>query len=288
MKIKHSKYKNTGVLFELLVRQITADTLKGSNSPAIDILKKYFVKTSLGREYKLYESVLKSNVISESRANTIISTILENSKRFSRSSLKKQKYNLINEIKKHYDLDVFFGSKIKNYKELAALYTLIEGYNQKTDIDSQQLINNKITLLEHLTKKQINADDVKKDVIQEFDEYDKDTRILTYKVLLEKFNSKYDNLSSDQKRVLKEYINSVDSTPGLRTFYNQKINELKSTLEKDINDIKDKAIQIKLTEVNKFLVELNKTDKVGDNNLVDLLRFYELIKEIKVANGVQI
>ena len=285
MKIKHSKYKNTGVLFELLVRQITADTLKGSNSPAIDILKEYFVKTSLGREYKLYESVLKSNVISEGRANTIISTILENSKRFSRSSLKKQKYNLINEIKKHYDLDVFFGSKIKNYKELAALYTLIEGYNQKTDIDSQQLINNKITLLEHLTKKQINADDVKKDVIQEFDEYDKDTRILTYKVLLEKFNSKYDNLSSDQKRVLKEYINSVDSTPGLRTFYNQKINELKSTLEKDINDIKDKAIQIKLTEVNKFLVELNKTDKVGDNNLVDLLRFYELIQEIKVANA---
>tara|TARA_R100001163_G_C5026300_1_gene167731 strand:- start:10 stop:876 length:867 start_codon:yes stop_codon:yes gene_type:complete len=288
MKIKHSKYKNTGVLFELLVRQITADTLKGSNSPAIDILKEYFVKTSLGREYKLYESVLKSNVISEGRANTIISTILENSKRFSRSSLKKQKYNLINEIKKHYDLDVFFGSKIKNYKELAALYTLIEGYNQKTDIDSQQLINNKITLLEHLTKKQINADDVKKDVIQEFDEYDKDTRILTYKVLLEKFNSKYDNLSSDQKRVLKEYINSVDSTPGLRTFYNQKINELKSTLEKDINDIKDKAIQIKLTEVNKFLVELSKTDKVSDDNLVDLLRFYELIKEIKVANGVQI
>ena len=288
MKIKHSKYKNTGVLFELLVRQITADTLKGSNSPAIDILKEYFVKTSLGREYKLYESVLKSNVISEGRANTIISTILENSKRFSRSSLKKQKYNLINEIKKHYDLDVFFGSKIKNYKELAALYTLIEGYNQKTDIDSQQLINNKITLLEHLTKKQINADDIKKDVIQEFDEYDKDTRILTYKVLLEKFNSKYDNLSSDQKRVLKEYINSVDSTPGLRTFYNQKINELKSTLEKDINDIKDKAIQIKLTEVNKFLVELNKTDKVSDDNLVDLLCFYELIKEIKVANGVQI
>ena len=214
--------------------------------------------------------------------------MLEASTKFNRKSLRKQKYNLINEIKKHYNLESFFGSKVSNYKELAALYTLIEGYNQKTDIDSQQLINNKITLLEHLTKKQINADDVKKDVIQEFDEYDKDTRILTYKVLLEKFNSKYDNLSSDQKRVLKEYINSVDSTPGLRTFYNQKINELKSTLEKDINDIKDKAIQIKLTEVNKFLVELNKTDKVSDDNLVDLLRFYELIKEIKVANGVQI
>jgi len=288
MKIKHSKYKNTGVLFELLVRQITADTLKGSNSPAIDILKKYFVKTSLGREYKLYESVLKSNVISEGRANTIISTILENSKRFSRSSLKKQKYNLINEIKEHYDLDVFFGSKIKNYKELAALYTLIEGYNYKEDVDSNQLINNKITLLEHLTKKQVNAENVKKDIIQEFNDYDKDTRILTYKVLLEKFNSKYDNLSEDQKIVLKEFINSVDSTPGLRNFYNTKINELKKSLNSVIKNIKDKTTQIKLTEVNKFLVKLEKTDKVGDDNLVDLLRYYELVKEIKVANGVQV
>ena len=288
MKIKHSKYKNTGVLFELLVRQITADTLKGSNSPAIDILKKYFVKTSLGKEYKLYESVLKSNVISESRANTIISTILENSKRFSRSSLKKQKYNLINEIKEHYDLDVFFGSKIKNYKELAALYTLIEGYNYKEDVDSNQLINNKITLLEHLTKKEVNAENVKKDIIQEFNDYDKDTRILTYKVLLEKFNSKYDSLSEEQKTVLKEFINSVDSTPGLRNFYNTKINELKDSLKSVIENIKDKTTQIKLNEVSKFLVELEKTDKVGDDNLVDLLRYYELVKEIKVANGVQI
>ena len=288
MKIKHSKYKNTGVLFELLVRQITADTLKGSNSPAIDILKKYFVKTSLGREYKLYESVLKSNVISEGRANTIISTILENSKRFSRSSLKKQKYNLINEIKEHYDLDVFFGSKIKNYKELAALYTLIEGYNYKEDVDSTQLINNKITLLEHLTKKEVNAEDVKKDIIQEFNDYDKDTRILTYKVLLEKFNSKYDGLSEDQKTVLKEFINSVDSTPGLRNFYNTKINELRDSLKLVIKKIKDKTTQIKLNEVSKFLVELEKTDKVGDDNLVDLLRYYELVKEIKVANGVQV
>ena len=126
---------------------------------------------------------------------------------------------------------MFFGSKIKNYKELAALYTLIEGYNYKEDVDSTQLINNKITLLEHLTKKEVNAEDVKKDIIQEFNDYDKDTRILTYKVLLEKFNSKYDSLSEDQKTVLKEFINSVDSTPGLRNFYNTKINELRDNLK---------------------------------------------------------
>ena len=288
MKIKHSKYKNTGILFELLVRQITADTLKGGDSPAINILKKYFVKTSLGREYKLYESILKSNVLNEGRANMVISTILESSSKFNRTLLRKQKYNLINEIKEHYNLDVFFGAKIKNYKELASLYTLIEGYNSKEASDSKQLIDNKITLLEHLTKQEINTKEVKEDVLKEFQTYDKDLRILTYKVLLEKFNSKYDNLSSEQKQVLKEFINSVDSTPGLRDFYNSKIDELKSTLNEEAKTIKDKATQIKITEVAKYLVELDKTAKVGNDNLVDLLQYYELVKEIKVANDIQI
>jgi hypothetical protein len=288
MKIKHSKYKNTGILFELLVRQITADTLKGGDSPAISILKEYFVKTSLGREYKLYESILKSKVLNEGRANIVISTILESSQKFNRASLRKQKYNLINEIKKHYNLDVFFGSKIKNYKELAALYTLIEGYNADEASDSNQLIENKITLLEHLTKQEVKEEVVKEDVLKEFQTYDKDLRILTYKVLLEKFNSKYENLSKEQKQVLKEFINSVDSTPGLRDFYNSKIVELKSTLTEVNKNVKDKATQIKIQEVAKYLVELNKTAKVSNDNLVDLLQYFELVKEIKVANAVQV
>jgi|TARA_R100000081_G_C4805945_1_gene167538 hypothetical protein len=287
MKIKHSKYKNTGILFELLVRQITADTLKGVDSPAIDILKEYFVKTSLGREYKLYESIIKSKVISEGRASSVISTILESSKKFSRTSLRKQKYNLINEIKKHYNLDVFFGAKIKDYKELAALYTLIEGYNSKETLNPQQLVDNKITLLEFLTKQEVKQE-TKRTVLEEFSTYDKDTRIITYKVLLEKFNDKYKDLSSSQKEVLKEFINSVDSTPGLRNFYNVKINELKSSLDKESKNIKDKATQIKIVEVAKLLTELSKTDKVDSENLVDLLQYYELVKEIKVANGAQV
>ena len=286
MKIKHSKYKNTGILFELLVRQITADTLKGGDSPAIDILKEYFVKTSLGREYKLYESVLKSKVLNEGRANMVISTILESSSKFNRTSLRKQKYNLINEIKKHYDIDVFFGAKIKNYKELASLYTLIEGYNSKEASDSQQLIDNKVTLLEHLTEQEVNEKEVKEDVLKEFQTYDKDLRILTYKVLLEKFNSKYENLSTEQKQVLKEFTNSVDSTPGLRDFYNNKIGDLQATLNEEAKNIKDKATQIKIQEVAKYLVELDKTAKVSNDNLVDLLEYYELVKEVKVANAV--
>tara|TARA_B110000046_G_scaffold13443_1_gene13207 strand:+ start:827 stop:1690 length:864 start_codon:yes stop_codon:yes gene_type:complete len=287
MKIKHSKYKNTGILFELLVRQITADTLKGGNSPAIDILKEYFINTSLGKEYKLYESVLKSKVLNEGRANMVIDTILETSTRFNRTSLKKQKYNLINEIKKHYNIESFFGSKISNYKELASLYTLIESSNSKNIKSPNQILENKITLLEHLTKKEIELSS-KQTILNEFSEYDKDVRTLTYKILLEKFNSKYDILTDDQKQVLKEYINSVDSTPNLRNFYNNKIKTLKSLLVKESKTIKDKATKIKTVEISKFLIELKKTDKIGDNNLVDLLRYYQLVNEIQIVNGSKI
>ncbi|OVE73863.1 hypothetical protein BVX94_02555 [bacterium B17] len=287
MKIKHSKYKNTGILFELLVRQITADTLKGGDSPAIDILKKYFVKSELSREYKLYESILKSKVLSESHANVYIETTLSNSKHLNRSILKKQKYNLINEIKQNYDLSTFFGSQISDYKTLASIYTLLESTNITTP-DNKQLIKNKINLLEHLTKKEPNLVENKENVLQEFSTYDKDLRSLTYRILLEKFNEKYDILNQDQKQVLKEYINSVDSTPGLRKFYNSKIDELKNTLSEQSKNTKDKATKIKIQEVAKMLLKLDNTSKVNDDHLIDLLQYYELIKEVKIANGVQI
>ena len=286
MKIKHSKFKNTGILFELLVRQITADTLKGADSSAIDLLKEYFVKTELGREYKLYESILKSKVLNEGRANLLISTILENSKKFSRSSLRKQKYNLINEIKKHYNLESFFGTKVKNYKEIASIYTLIESYNYKEVTDLDQINDNKITLLEFLTNAPVQAK--KEEVITEFATYDKDLRTLTYRILLEKFNDKYDGLSVEQKEILKEFIYSVDSTPALREFYNKKVSILKETLNTISKSIKDKATQIKITEVAKLLLELSKKDRVDNDNLIDLLQYYELVKEIKIANGVKI
>ena len=285
MKIKHSKYKNTGVLFELLVRQATADTLNGVDSAAIDLIKEFFVKSELGREYKLYESVIKSKTLTESRANLVITTILETSQKLNRTVLRKQKYNLISEVKKHYDLNSFFGVKIKNYKELASTYTLIEGYNSKNATNTNQIVDNKVTLLEYLTKKSIVTEGVKEDVLKEFSTYDKDLRILTYQVLLEKFNTKHDNLSVEQKQVLKEYINSVDSTQELRNFYNSKIGELKATLVKESKSIKDKATQVKVNAVSKLLEELGKNSKVSSNNLVDLLQYYELIKEIRVANG---
>ena len=143
MTIKHSKYKNTGILFELLVRQITSDTLSGGESQAMNILKKYFTKTELGREYKLYESFFKNINTSETKADIVISTLIESSKQLNRSALRRQKYNLIKEIKEHYNLEEFFRTKLPNYKAQAALFTLLEVYNSDNLSNPDQIIENK-------------------------------------------------------------------------------------------------------------------------------------------------
>jgi hypothetical protein len=130
MRIKHSKYKNTGLIFELLVKQIAADTLSSKESPAVKILRKFYTgNTSLVKEFKLYDYILKNKGIGINKAETILGTITEIAKKIDATSLKKQKYELIKELKSHYDLEEFFSIKVETYKPLAALYCLLEAQN---------------------------------------------------------------------------------------------------------------------------------------------------------------
>ena len=283
MSIKHSKYRNSGILFELLVRQITSDTLDGSNSPARKILKEYFVKTELGKEYKLYEQLSKNSNLTEAKANLILTSLLENAKHLNRGVLKRQKYNLISEVKKHYDLNKFFKHKLPHYKIQAAFYTLTEIQFQDKFSNPELEINNKITVLEHLSAKNI-VKESKETVIDEFKTYDKDLRTLTYRVLLNKFNDKYDNLLEGQKSILKELITSIDNTPRLKEFYNTKVEEIKTSLTNLNEGVKDKTTQIKIEEVVKILPTIGKTSKVKDDDLINLLQYYDLIEELKTTN----
>ena len=283
MKINHSKYKNTGILFELLVRQITADTLEGKESPIKEILKKYFVKTELGKEYKLYESLLKKTSLTEVRANLTIDTLLETSKTLNRKLLKKQKYNLINEIQQHYDLNEFFNHKLPNYKVQAAFYTLVEIYNHPNSINPENIISNKITILEHLTAAPILEDKIRENILEEIKD-DKDTRILAYKIILEKFNDKYKDLNSHQKDILKELITSIDNTPKLKEFYISKSQAIKNDLIQLNESTKDPITKIKINEIISLIKPIDKVTKITTENLVDLLQYCELLSELETAN----
>jgi len=282
MKIKHNKYKNTGILFELLVRKITADTLSSGNSKAASLVKKYFTKSELANENKLYQTINQSISLSEGRAESVLSTILDLSKKLNRETLSKEKYNLIREIKENFDMNDFFGAKIKNYKLLASTYVLLESHINKEFANPESIITSKITILEHIT----SNPDTKMSLsplVEELMSLDKGTRSLTYKIMLEKYNERFDGLSKDQKEVLKEYINSAADAPKLKEFLNSKFKGITTILKENIDKITEPALKIKIQEVINLIEPILESRKIKDDHLVALLQYLELSKEIKVV-----
>jgi hypothetical protein len=282
VKIKHSKYKNTGLIFELLVKQVAADTLSRKDSPAVKIIKKFYTgNTSLVKEFKLYDFVIKNKGVGSRKAETILSTIIEISRKLDTVSLKKQKYELIKELKEQYNLEEFFSIKVDNYKPLAALYCLLEAQNTADLLDPNIFIDNKTTLLEHLTQNSQSQGKVKDALIEEYSKYDKDLRLLTYKILLEKFNNQYAELLPEQKNILKEFITSVNSTTRLRNIVNEEMEKLNSQITKFKGKVTDDIVKIKLEEIQKSITPIKNTQKVDDSHLVNLMQYYELVNELK-------
>jgi anion-transporting ArsA/GET3 family ATPase len=279
MLIKHSKVKNTGIIFELLVRQVTNDVLTKGDSPAVKIMKKHFTNSELAKEQRLYNLVNNSEKLTDSKAETIIQTLAESAIKINTKKINEEKYNLVKDIKRHYDLDNFFRNKISNYKTSAAVYTLLEHYRSKTYTDPKQVIDNKITLLEHLTKKEIINEE--NENIKLFLNESADIRILTYKLLIEKFNERYNSFTSQQKLILKEYINNINDSIKLKNIINNHFNYLKLNLTSYTERISDLATQIKMNESIKLIKPVLKNENPKEEHLINLLQYYELLSEIK-------
>ena len=281
MKVKHSKYKNTGILFELLTRQLTSDTITGNHSKSLSFLKKHFnSKTELLKEYKIYHTLATQKYSKDSQATMLIEELIKAHGKLNKSQLRREKYKLIKEIKDTYNVNDFFKAKITNYKIMASIFNLLEN----KEATALSIVNSKVTLLEHITEKK--ESESKKDVVLEnYNKQDKDTRLLTYKVLLEKFNSKYSNLEENQKTLLKEYVNSVSNSPSLKSYINQEIKEVKKDLTKYSKKVEDKAVAIKLNETKGMIKPLCKKSSVHDDNVINLLNYYELVNELKTIHG---
>ena len=282
MKIKHNKYKNTGILFELLVRKITSDTMSNGNSKAATLVKKYFTKSELANENKLYQTINNSTSLSEGKAETVISTVLELSRKLDRDKLAKEKYNLIKEIKDNFDINDFFQAKIKNYKVLASTYTLFESINVKGFGNPEVIINSKVNILEYIT----SSPDTKislTPLVEELMGLDKGTRALAYKIMLEKYNEKFDGLNTEQKEILKEYIHSATDAPKLKEFLNNKFTKISESLKKNVSKVTDPALQIKIKEVINLIDPIVENKKFRDEHMVALLQYVELSQEIELV-----
>jgi len=283
-KVKHNKIRNTGLLFECLLRQITSDVLnKDNNSKAINIVKQKFNEnTELGKELALYNILITKKFKSDSKADYFINEVMRTRSDLNNSTLRREKYNLIKEIQSNYNLQKFMSSKVPNYKVFASIYKLFEYNTLSPDEKTESFFN----IVEHVTTEDKNIK--LSETVQTLPD-DEDLRILTYKTLLEKFNQKYTKLSKDQKNLLREYINNVSNTNSLKDTLKEIVKGLKKDLTTHSKNLQDKVVKIKMSEaiksINKFCGIDDKTDVVKDEYVIQTMRYLELVKEVKKSGN---
>ena len=280
MRIKHSKYKNTGLLYELLARQITSDLVERKNPPAVAIFRKYFSgNTALTQEYQVYKTILECNRSSATRAEQIVTASLKAAKQINLQELKQLKYQLISEIKENYNLDEFFSAQVPNYRPLAALYCLLESERCGAFVEPLSIVHNRNTVLEHMTGTASHKEE--NELLKEFSTYDKDLRLLTFKVLLEKFNQRYGNLLPEQKEVLRQVIQS-DSPKRLRNLVNEQFQKLHTDISDLLPRIPRGIEKIKIVEALKMVQDpVESSEKNLDKYIVRVLQFQGLLNEIQ-------
>ena len=283
-KIKHSKVKNTGVLFELLVRQITLEVLNGDKTEnAKNIVKEFFASgTELNKELRLYDLLLKEKYNSESKAEMFVDTVSQAHAKLNEGKLVKEKYNLIKQINEKFELEQFLSSPITNYKVLASIYKVFES-KKSENYDIKDIFNSKVTLIENIiarpSTKTNKIEDTK--LIESYKQQDKDLRLLTYKILVETFNKKYTNLDSKQKNLLKEYINNISNTSKFKDYLSVELPNITSELKSIKLKIQDKVTTIKLSETISILEKMKMGKSITDGQVSSIMLSYELIKELK-------
>jgi len=286
-KLKHSKYKNAGILFELLVRQVTADILNGQeDSKANAILRDYFSEsTELGRENRLYRIIMEDRTKDQTSADRLLEQIIRTRTKLDERALNLQKYNLIKEIRENYPLDDFLKGSISNYKLLASIYKVFEESVNSVDCDPREIFKARTCIVESIaapkTPTRLVSEDEKKDLVKVYQQQNEDVRLLAYKLLVDSFNEKYKGLDEKQKILIREYINNISNTNSLRQYINnevpivrKEINELKSYVSNDV-------VRIKLDETLNQLDKISKGTLVKENQIMALMLSYELVKELK-------
>lgn len=280
-RIKHSKIKNTGLLFELLTRQITYEILDGREEKSKEIVKEFFSsKTELSKELRLFNLLLNEKQSNATKSEKFLNVVLEAHTKINYEKLEKEKFNLIKTIKETFNLENFLSSPINNYKILASIHKLFKGKTLNVN-NVKDIFESKETLIEHISKTQTQKESSKDELIESYRKQEQDVRLLTYKILVETFNKKYSNLDENQKSLLKNYINDVNNSSKFKDYYKEQLKEVIKTIHGLYSEMNDKVTKIKLKETINVLKSQRIKREVSDSQVSSLMMAYELVKEIK-------
>jgi hypothetical protein len=277
-KLKHSKVKNTGVIFEILTRLLVTETLNQSEQKSLRLIKRHFGKNSeLLRELLLYQS-LQERAKSPGSATRMVDIVLDSYRTLSRPKLSREKYNLIGDIQKIYDINEFFSTRVSNYKLLASIYKMME--YAPSDNPSEH-INCREFIVESLSSTPSEEQENETEAL--WKQQPSDVRKLGFKIIVERFDRKYQGLSERQRGLLSRYINSNTTSEEFRNYVYTEVTHLRSELSKVADQIVDDVLTIKVREAVNLTETILASRVVKDEHLSAMLKYYELIEVLNHA-----
>lgn len=282
MSIKHNKIKNTGILFELLVRRIATDVLDNKQDGfAVKLVREHFhPKSELGKELQLYRTFFNTPRLSESKAFNILDLVLTRRKTLNEKVLNTQKFLLIKAIKENCDLKQFLNGRVPSYKVYASIYKLFESSEDIMEI--QDVVKSRFLVVEHL-KGDLKEEEIIKEssYVDALKQQDEEIRYLSYKFLLERFNEKYSNFNDSQKQLLREYINKGTDVDIFKKYVHNESIILMNELKKYCGKIKNDITKIKINEVVTQLKNIQTKSVIKENHITALLIAHQLVHEMK-------
>lgn len=281
--LKHNKKKNGRIIYEQLMQLATRLALTNYKKEAnyiLNIVKEHFApNTMLGKEKKLFNSLLENKTNSKDMAEAILAETLSESRFINEEKIEKERVDLINEIMKSIGKDLF-SIPIKEYKLIASIQILFnEMRNNFKYSEPKDRIKIKSVILENMKEKE----DKEINQINEFDNF-------TYKIFLKKFNEKYSSImNEDQKEILTGWVDYL-LTEDKKTFgdlMRNKLRKVKSNL--DVSLINEGHLKSEYSDLLKEARE--ELDQgfpaINEESVHKIMRYYDLVDDLREINYEQ-
>lgn len=286
-QIKHNKKRNIGLIYELLLRHLSSRIIindkKGAKTTTA-ILEKHFSKgTELYKEFRLFNALAQSTVSDTHIVASILTEAKAAARRANLSDLENEKSKLIRDINYKIGDKDFYYQHVENYKDLATIQITINEW-RKNEPDLKVLIEFEKKVGEQLLKTKTEVD-----ILEEQERLNaSDSDRLVLKIMTEKINAKYANLTNDQREIIKNYVfYSYQDKGDLKKYLSERKNAVLTLLENFDKSETNEILLEKVESVKSAISKIN-IDDINDNSIVKFLTITKLISELQDKGAINV
>jgi len=277
--MSHNKKRNAGIIYELLVRAVSAylvENDKAKAQVALNILSTHFNKKSeLYKEFRVFHALTKSTVQDSSIAAAILTESKQSSRRIDSHKLDKEKSSLIKEVNYTLKDPDFYYRNVPEYREFATVQSLINAWREGDRSNLTEMVILESKMIEFLTSS--------KQQIQEEVEVNPNVDALVVKIMNEKFNNKYaSKLTKEQKDLIQDYVFSLQS--NTHEFISERARSIQISAVERLRELKKaEKNTIILEKIDNVMNQVNNIDftTLNDEKIARLMTLNQLISEIK-------